>query len=47
MKISRILVVVLSTGEAYVCDLRKQLRSRMELLETIIDDGNEEEQLIR
>ncbi|KAF9521669.1 WD40-repeat-containing domain protein [Crepidotus variabilis] len=37
-KNSRILAVVLSTGEAYVCDLRKNHRSRVELIETLLDE---------
>ena len=47
---SRILLVVLSTGEAYICDLRKGHRSRVELLETLSDEANGDEenhQLIR
>lgn len=46
-KNSQIILVLLATGEAYVCDTRKQHRSRIELLETIIDDGEDEEGPIR
>jgi len=38
---SRILLAVLATGEAYVCDTRKQNRSRVELLETLQDEGRD------
>ena len=41
---SQIILALLATGEAYVCDLRKQNRSRIELLETITDEGLEEEE---
>jgi len=41
---SQIVLALLATGEAYVCDLRKQNRSRIELLETITDEGLEEEE---
>ncbi|PPR02510.1 hypothetical protein CVT26_011994, partial [Gymnopilus dilepis] len=41
-KNSRIILVLLATGEAYVCDLRKQHKSRVELVEAI--EGEEEEE---
>jgi COMPASS component SWD1 len=44
---SQIILVLLATGEAYVCDNRKQQRSRVELLETILDEGDDEEGPIR
>ncbi|CAA7270747.1 unnamed protein product [Cyclocybe aegerita] len=42
-KNSQVILAVLATGEAYVCDLRKQHKSRVELLETIPDEGDEED----
>lgn len=41
---SQIVLVLLATGEAYVCDLRKQNRSRTELLETLPDEVEEDEE---
>lgn len=35
---SQIILALLATGEAYVCDLRKKHRSRVELLENIADE---------
>ncbi|KAF4616164.1 hypothetical protein D9613_011428 [Agrocybe pediades] len=42
-KNSQILLVVLATGEAYVCDTRKDHKSRVELLETIADEMEDED----
>lgn len=41
---SQIVLALLATGEAYVCDLRKQHRSRTELLETLADEMVEDEE---
>ena len=36
---SQILLVLLATGEAFVCDMRKDHKSRVELLETLMDEA--------
>ncbi|KAF8966453.1 WD40-repeat-containing domain protein [Flammula alnicola] len=46
-KNSQIVLVLLATGEAYVCDMRKKHRSRIELLETILDEGEDEDAPMR
>ncbi|KAF5322795.1 hypothetical protein D9619_001174 [Psilocybe cf. subviscida] len=46
-KNSKIILVLLATGEAYVCDQRKARHSRVELLETILDEGEDEDGPIR
>lgn len=46
-KNSKIVLVLLATGEAYVCDQRKARHSRVELLETILDEGEDEDGPIR
>ncbi|PPQ83642.1 hypothetical protein CVT25_006248 [Psilocybe cyanescens] len=43
-KNNQIVLALLATGEAYVCDLRKQHRSRTELLETLADEMVEDEE---
>lgn len=49
-KNSKIILVLLATGEAYVCDQRKARHSRvelLELLETSLDEGEDEDGPIR
>ncbi|KAF8164829.1 COMPASS complex protein [Crassisporium funariophilum] len=43
-KNSQIVLVLLVTGEAFVCDLRTEHKSRVELLETLLDEGEEEDE---
>uniref|UniRef100_A0A8H7XZC7 WD40 repeat-like protein n=1 Tax=Psilocybe cubensis TaxID=181762 RepID=A0A8H7XZC7_PSICU len=43
-KNSQIVLVLLATGEAYVCDSRKQHRTRTELLEPLPDEVEEDEE---
>ena len=40
---SQILLVLLATGEAFVCDMRKEYKSRVELLEILMDEGHVDE----
>ena len=40
---SQILLVLLATGEAFVCDLRKEYKSRVELLEILMEEGHVDE----
>ena len=40
---SQILLVLLATGEAFVCDMRKQYKSRVELLEILMEEGHVDE----
>jgi hypothetical protein len=41
-KRSRIVLALLSTGEAYVVDSRKEHRARVELCETLSEDDDDE-----
>lgn len=38
------MLALLSTGELYLCDTRKSHRTRAELLESILEDGEEEDE---
>jgi COMPASS component SWD1 len=40
---SQILLVLLATGEAFVCDVRKEHKSRVELLETLMEEAHVDE----
>ena len=40
---SQILLVLLATGEAFVCDMRKEHKSRVELLEILTDEAHVDE----
>ena len=40
---SQILLVLLATGEAFVCDMRKEYKSRVELLEILMEEGHVDE----
>jgi len=40
---SRILLVLLATGEAFVCDMRKEHKSRVELLEILMEEAHADE----
>ena len=40
---SQILLVLLATGEAFVCDMRKEHKSRVELLETLMEEAHMDE----
>lgn len=40
---SQILLVLLATGEAFVCDMRKEYKSRVELLEILMEEGHADE----
>ncbi|PPQ70476.1 hypothetical protein CVT24_013283 [Panaeolus cyanescens] len=43
-KNSQIVLALLSTGELYLCDTRKSHRTRAEILESILEDGEEEDE---
>ena len=36
-------MVLLATGEAFVCDMRKEYKSRVELLEILREEGHVDE----
>ena len=40
---SQILLVLLATGEAFVCDMRKEYKSRVELLEILMEEAHVDE----
>jgi hypothetical protein len=44
---SQIVLALLSTGEAYLCDLRKTERSRIELVELMEESDDEQGQSTR
>lgn len=40
---SQILLVLLATGEAFLCDMRKEHKSRVELLEILMEEAHVDE----